>query len=247
MVAEDSEDIKVEQVLLDPILDRRNLLKRQRRNRFLESVWRTGFICALSVSLGWGLSRPEWKVHGPEQVRILGNTQLSDQALFQLMPIAYPTSLIRVQPQKIARRLTDYAHVEQVSVSRQLFPPQVTVVIQERSPVAKARCIDCVLVHPGQTPFPKSDWWLIDKAGVVLPWDSYPELKQSRSLPDLEIEGYLQPHPSEQSKSVTIDPKQQQRIKALLPSLMMSPVAIKHLDLRETENLKLKTALGLVH
>lgn len=198
MVVEDSEDLSVEQPSpkVESILDRRKQLKRQRRNRFLQSIWRTGATFSLTVALGWGLSQPEWKIRSLDQINILGNTQLSTQTLERLLPVTYPSSLIRIQPQAIATQLKTYGHVERVLVSRQLLPPKVNIVIQERSPVAKARCNGCVLLHKGQAPFEKSDLWLIDAAGVVLPLESYPELKRNQSLPQLEIDGYLLPDQS---------------------------------------------------
>ena len=196
------------------------------------------------------MSQPEWKIRGLDQIKILGNTNLSTQTLERLLPVTYPSSLIRVQPQTIVRQLQTYAHVEEVAVSRQLFPPQINVVVQERSPVAKVRCQGCILVHDGQTPFEKSDTWLIDAAGVALPQSSYPNL-EPQSIPQLEIDGYLIPDksskPKKSGKPVVIDPQQQKQLKTMLPLLLGSPVAIQRLDWRDKDNLKLNTPLGLIH
>lgn len=251
IATEDSQNVETGAPLpkADPILNRRQQLVRQRRNRFLKSLWRTGAIFGGTLALGWGLMQPEWKIREPGQVRILGNTQLSRQSLSQIIPITYPSSLMRVEPRQIIQQLKRYAHVDQVTVSRQLLPPQVEIVVQERTPVAKTRCASCILAHNGQTPFLESDWWLIDRAGVAMPLSSYPALEQS--LPELEVKGYLLANHSTESASqkntVMISPKQQKQLQTILPRLLESPVSVTSLDWRDPNNLKIDTHLGHVH
>lgn len=255
MIVEDKGDFVTEQPMpkVESILDRRNQLKRQRRNRFVQSLWRMGATLGMAVALGWGLSQPEWKIRSLSQISILGNTQISTQTLERLLPITYPSSLIRVQPQAIARQLQSLAHIERVTVTRQLFPPHINIVIQERSPVAKLQCSGCLLTYEGKAPFQKSDTWLVDSAGVVLPLESYPELQRSQSLPTLTIEGYLtllNPKDSPNrldGKPITVDPVKQRQLQKMLPLLLASPMTITQLDWRDPNNLKLKTTLGVVH
>ena len=252
MVVEENEDLNVGQPLqkVDSILDRRKLLKRQRRNRFLQKLWRTGAISGIAIFLGWGLHQPEWKIRSLDQVTILGNTQISTQTLETLLPLTYPSSLIRIQPQSITQKLKNFAHIDKVSVSRQLFPPQVTVVIQERPPIAKVQCLKCQLVHNNETTFPANSVWLVDQEGIALPLDSYPEMKRKQSLPLLEIDGYFTRQKKAQAqteKRVTIDPDRQAQAQIILPLLLQSPVSIQRLDLRDKGNLKIKSTLGWVH
>lgn len=254
MVVEENGDLVTDQPApkVESILDRRSQLKRQRRNRFLQSSWRVGFTLGLAVALGWGLSQPEWKIRSLSQIKVLGNTQLSNQTLERLIPVTYPSSLIRIQPQKIATQLKTYSHVDRVTISRQLFPPQVNIVVQEREPVAKANCKGCALTYDGQSLFGKSNLWLIDSAGVVLPQESYPNL-DSTSLPTLEIDGYLHPPAAEiksdtlDGKPVTTSVKQKRQLQGMLPLLVKSPVDIKKVDWRDPKNLKLHTGLGTIH
>ena len=254
MAVEENGDSVAEQPVqkVESILDRRNQLKRQRRNRFLQSSWRIGFTLGLAAALGWGLSQPEWKIRSLNQIKVLGNTKLSTQTLERLIPVTYPSSLIRIQPQKIAGQIKNYSHVERVTISRQLFPPQVTIVVQEREPVAQAKCNGCALTYDGQSLFGKSNRWLIDSQGVVLPQESYQNL-DPKMLPTLEIDGYLHP-PSAESQPEKIDGKpvttsvnQQKKLQKMLPLILKSPVEIKRVDWRDPNNLKFHTALGTVH
>ena len=254
MVVEENGDLETEQPApkVESILDRRNQLKRQRRNRFLQFSWRIGFTLGLAATLGWGLSQPEWKIRSLSQIKVLGNTRLSTETLERLLPVTYPSSLIRIQPSVISRQLKTYAHVDQVTISRQLFPPQVNIVVQERAPVAKAQCNNCALVYDGQSLFGKNNMWLIDSEGVVLPQASYPNV-EPKTLPQLEIDGYLHAPSNPQDldgiegRPVTTSPQQKRRLRQMLPLLLKSPVDIRKVDWRDPNNIKLHTQLGTVH
>ena len=254
MVVEESGEFEKEQSApkVESILDRRNQLKRQRRNRFLQSSWRLGFALGLAVTLAWGLSQPEWKIRSLSQIKVLGNTRLSTETLERLLPVTFPSSLIRIQPSIISNQLKTYAHVDQVTISRQLFPPQVNIVVQERAPVAKAQCNGCALVYDSQSLFGKNDLWLIDAEGVVLPQASYPNI-DPKTLPQLEIDGYLHTPSSPQDldgiegRPVTTSIQQRRRLQQMLPLLLKSPVDIQKVDWRDPKNIKLQTQLGTVH
>ncbi|NJN23659.1 MAG: FtsQ-type POTRA domain-containing protein [Acaryochloridaceae cyanobacterium RL_2_7] len=202
--------------------------------------WSDLWIC---VGVGLGLSQPEWKIRSLSQIKVLGNTQLSTETLERLIPVTYPSSLIRIQPRKIAQQLTTYAHVERVTISRQLFPPRVNIVVQEREPVAIAKCNECTLVYDGQALFGQNNLWLIDAEGVVLPQISYPNI-DPKTLPTLEIDGYLHP-PSDNrnfdeipGRPVTTSSQQKRRLQLMLPLLIKSPVAIQKVDWRDPKNLQ---------
>lgn len=241
--------IEVSEPQVASILDRRKQLKRQRRVRFWQTVWRTGAILGLTVTLGWGLNQPEWKVRSLEQVTILGHSQVSTETLQALLPITYPSSLIQIQPQAIAQQLTTKAHIETVTVSRQLFPPQVSIVVQERLPVAKTTCNQCVLSTLNTQQFKPSNTWLIDATGVPLPLSSYPALSRTQSLPELSLKGFLKrPQTSTQANNIVdIDKSLKKQWQAAFPQLHQSPLKIREVDWQDPNNLKITTELGLIH
>ncbi|MCM1984390.1 cell division protein FtsQ/DivIB [Lyngbya confervoides] len=232
------------------ILDRQKQLKRQRRNRSLQKLWRTGATLSATLALGWGLSQPDWKIQQFNQVMILGNTQLATETIARLLPLQIPASLIRIEPQTIRRTLQAHAHIDQVTVSRQLFPPQVTLVVQERSPVAQTTCRGCKLSGSAVAALPKDDTWLIDERGIVLPLSSYPALQESQKLPQLKVSGFLTPvasPDSANSNTVAVSRQKQQQWRQSFPKLAASPLQIDHLDWRDPKNIKLHTELGTVH
>lgn len=117
---------------------RRQQLRRQRRNRTLKMSWRSLVVLGLAGTSLWAVTQPNWVIRNPAQVKIEGNQFLAAKTVRSLLPINYPESLSKVQPTKIAETLKDKAPIAEVSVERHLFPPGLTVRIRERKPVAQA-------------------------------------------------------------------------------------------------------------
>jgi cell division protein FtsQ len=246
------------------MLDRRRQLKRQRRSQFWKATWRTSALLGFTFGLGWFFNKSEWQIQKASQVEILGNRQLSAQALETFLPLTFPTSLLRVKPAEIKAMLEHNTHVGEVSVYRQLFPPRIVVQLQERPPVALTTCRNCLLVTENTSASVQpitlgpSDLWLIDDRGIPLPYESYPKLGQTHKAPELTVTSYLKPLNSQRAKTVSLkniagqptlvglDPNIQKEWQALFVPLRSSPVKIQDISWQNPSNLSLKTELGLV-
>jgi cell division protein FtsQ len=243
------------------ILDRRKQLKQQRRSQFLQSFWRTFAIASGVISLGWLFSRPEWKIRQASQVQIMGNEQISTQALETFLPLSFPTSLLRIKPNAIRVALEQNTHVDKVWVNRQLFPPHIIIKVQERPPVALTPCPSCVLVaEENLQPITlgPADLWLLDAQGIPLPYGSYPKLQESNKIPKLSITGYFKPLapqkmkqfraklPSNLSNFVAVDPETQTQWKSMYEILRSSPVQVQQLNWENPKNLQMKTEFGII-
>jgi cell division protein FtsQ len=244
-------------------IDRRKQLKRQRRSQFWKATWRTSAIFSLALGLGWLFKSPGWQVQKASQIKIVGNRQLSTQALETFVPLTFPTSLLRVKPIEIKTMLEQNTHIDQVSVRRQLFPPRIVVQIRERPPVAITTCPSCLLVAKNSAAaqpitLGPADLWLLDDQGIPLPLESYPKLGQTTKSPELIVSGYLRPLTPQQAKAVslknipgqptlvTLDPSRQKEWQNLFAPLRSSPVKIQEIDWQNPSNLSLKTELGVV-
>jgi cell division protein FtsQ len=246
------------------ILDRRKQLKHQRRQRFLQASWRTTAILGSAIGLGWTLSNPQWQITKAEQIRILGNQHLATPMLEFLTPVTFPNSLLTVNPDGIRSTLEQHTHLNRVLITRQLFPLQVTIQVQERPPVAIAACNQCVLVvETPQTSKPlllgPSNRWLLDEKGIPMPSESYPNLVQTGKTPELLVEGYFQPFKAEKAatlripdkakkaKLISVNPALQRQWQQIFATLQKSPVKAKTISWDNQSSVKLKTALGLIH
>jgi cell division protein FtsQ len=115
---------------------RRKKLRRARRIKSFQSLWRSLLAGGMATSLVWAITLPNWVIRKPEQIVIEGNHFLSSKTIRSLLPLSYPHSLLQVQPQAIAKSLESQAPIVKATVSRQLMPPGLTIQVVERKPVA---------------------------------------------------------------------------------------------------------------
>ncbi|MBC7970851.1 MAG: FtsQ-type POTRA domain-containing protein [Verrucomicrobia bacterium] len=213
------------------LAQRRQKLRQRRRIRFLQSSWRVLAICGLTAGVVWAATLPTWVIRRPEQVRIEGNHLIPVRTLRSLLPIPYPQSLFRVEPQAIARELQAKAPIAEVIVSRQLFPPGLIVQVKERLPVAIAVTAEGSSPTAGVTVVASG---LLDENGMLMPLERYTSLDQSLKLPSLKVIGNPQSYRPSWSKfyrELTQGP----------------PVKVSEVDWRNPANVILKTDLGMVH
>ncbi len=207
---------------------RRQKLRRQRRVRFFQASWRSLAVFGLTAGTVWAATLPAWVIRKPEQVTIKGNQFISAQTIRMLLPIAYPQSLLKIQPQAVSSALKAKAPIAEATVDRQLFPPSLTVRIQERTPVAIAlpQAGDPKTTDPDQP-------GLLDENGIWMPLESYTSLNQSLKLPTLKVTGKLDQYRENWSP--------------LYQSIRRSSVKVLEINLDDPTNLILKTELGTVH
>jgi cell division protein FtsQ len=220
----------------DELANRRQYLRRQRRWKLLQSLWRSLLVMGITGGLVWGITRPTWVIRNPEQVQIEGNTLLETATIQALLPIDYPQALVTIQPEQIATELENRAPISSAIVHRQLFPPSLTVQIQERHPVAIAHrpTANLETLPPDQRDAMLADQvGLIDEKGFWISVDRYVNLEQVLDLPDLTILGMRDEYQSQWPM--------------LYRAIQVSPVQIEQVDWRDPANLILTTDLGTAH
>ncbi|MGV0026270.1 cell division protein FtsQ/DivIB [Phormidesmis priestleyi] len=211
---------------------RRQKLRRQRRVRFFQASWRSLAVFGLAAGTVWAATLPAWVIRKPEQVTIKGNQFISAQTIRTLLPIAYPQSLLKIQPQAISNALKAKAPIAEATVDRQLFPPSLTVRIQERTPVAVAAGVTKTTQSTGQNQ-DQNQPGLLDENGIWIPLESYTSLNQSLKLPTLKVTGKLDQYRASWSQ--------------LYQAINRSSVKVLEVNLDDPTNLILKTELGSVH
>ncbi|MBD1860592.1 MULTISPECIES: cell division protein FtsQ/DivIB [Trichocoleus] len=218
------------------LAQRRQKLRQERRLKALQTSWRTIAVSGLAGGLAWVITLPGWVIRQPEQVAIAGNRFLSSQAIQSLLPMAYPQSLLQLEPQAIAAQLESKAPIEDATVARQLFPPRLIVQVKERYPVAMISDLpnaEAVKDKETKPAIGLSNVGFLDANGVWIPIESYTSFDQSFQLPTLKIVGY-----QEQKRSQWAE---------LYQSVSQSPVKVTEIDWRDPSNIVLKTELGIFH
>ena len=209
---------------------RRKKLRRERRVKSFQALWRSLFVGGMATSLVWAITLPEWVIRQPEQIVIEGNHFLSAQTIRSLLPLSYPQSILKVQPQALANSLESQAPIAEATVSRQLVPPGLTIQVKERKPVAIAQAATPKNAKNSPLNQPAG---LLDEEGVLMPESSYQSNSANVELPTLKVIGssdQYRPYWSEVYQAVS-----------------HSPVKVFEIDWQDPANLILKTELGNVH
>ena len=244
-------------VTRNELQQRRRQLRTNRRNRLLQTSWRSVIVLGLAAATVWIILQPNWIIRRSEQVKIEGNRFLATQSIRSLLPIQYPQSLLRIQSSQLSDALTTKAPIAEAIVERHIFPPQLVIKVREREPVAQAIYgsggkpvqSDPKIVVKGEkgkaTDKPNSgnsgkaaidssppDAFL-DENGMILPIESYAELNQGMKLPELKILG----NPDVYRGQWT----------SFYPILRRSPVKIQSIDWQNPANIRLKSEMGWIH
>ena len=166
-----------------------------------------------------------------------------------MLPLSYPESLLRVNPEAIEQNLESMAPIAGATVSRQLFPPGLKIEVTERYPVAIAQLTSSEIssgissgISSEATPSARDRGpklatspaiGFLDARGVWMPEEYYSSLDKTLEMPTLKVIG---------------NPKQYRSYwPELYQTISRSPVRVYEIDWREPTNLILKTELGVVH
>lgn len=208
--------------------NRRNQLRRQRRLRVLQVIWQALAVSGLTASGFWAINQPIWLIRQPEQVDVVGNQLISDDRIRGLLPLSYPQSLWKIQPQVLVQSLETQGQIADVSVTRQLFPPRLTIEVTERRPVAIAQPSTMLR---SRTDVEQVGW--LDAQGGWIPLESYTKLERSQQLPTLKVIG---------------NPEQYRPLwPQMYAALSRSPVEIYEINWQDPANLIISTEIGIVH
>ena len=221
---------------------RREELRRQRRARSAALLWQMLAASAIAGGLLWWIAQPAWLIARSEQVKVEGNQWLSDKAVRSLVPLSYPQSLWGIQPQALAQKLESTGPIAKAKVTRNLFPPSLTIEVAERLPVAVAQPT-AVLKSSDKE---KVGW--LDARGGWMPSESYTAVRSHNSSIEPGSAQGTQPQHSLPTLKV-IGPLEQYR--ALWPKFYqgLSGLTVKvfEIDWQNPNNLILKTEIGTVH
>jgi cell division protein FtsQ len=207
---------------------RRQQLRRQRRLRLIQVIWQGLAVSGLTGGLFWLIYQPVWLIRQSDQVEVQGNYLISNDGIKSLLPLSYPQTLWQVQPKALEDTLELESAIAEARVTRQLFPPRLTVEVTERRPVAIAQP-SATLTRQAQA---QQVGWL-DAAGGWMPLESYTELERTRQLPSLKIIGNLEQY--------------RPNWPPVYEALSRSPVVIEEINWQDPANIILTTEIGMIH
>jgi cell division protein FtsQ len=208
------------------LTQRRHQLRRQGRRKSFQEIWRSLFVSGLAGGLLWVTIQPFWAIRSSDQIEIEDNVWLTTSAIRSLVPLSYPQSLLTLSPQALAEQLESNAPIAKATVTRQLVPPELSIQVQERQPVA-------IAVSPGSQYQVPTRIGLLDERGIWMPIDSYNTVNPPLQLPTLKVIG--------------LNKQSRQYWPEVYKAVSHSPVKVLEINWQNPANLIVKTSLGYVH
>lgn len=218
----------IDSVSRSELTQRRKILRTERRMKMFQTIWRTLAVTSMAGGLIWATTRPIWVLRESNQVIVEGNQLLADQVIKSFLPLSYPQSLLRIEPEAIAQTLEAQPTIADATVTRRLFPPEITVQVKERVPVAIA-----VTITKATSTSNSTSIGFLDATGVLIPIQSYLSSERKLRLPKLKVIGSL-----EQYRPYWVQ---------LYQAVSRSPVKVTEINCQDPANIILKTELGMVH
>ena len=193
-------------------------IKIQNRRLARIALWRSSFLIGCALGIGLVANLPIWKINGRSQIKIDGSQLVSKETVYDALKIVYPQLVWTIDGLALTRQVEAIPSIEFATANRQLVPPQITISLQEKIPVA-------VATSEGKIGF-------LNAAGEWIDRQFYANIGAS-SLPKLKVIDY---------KTQFRDRWQEiYQLITLYPELQ-----INELELQQSGNVFLNTKLGRV-
>ena len=196
------------------------LLKKQKKQQLFYALWRSLLISSLATTLFWLASLPYWQIKHKSQVKIIGNHTVTKDTIYSLLALSYPQFIWSIPTKKLSQTLESAPPILTARVNRQIFPPIITISLQEKVPVA-------VALSEGKVGF-------LDAQGSWIPRRFYQNTTDNSSLLALKVTNFkpeYAPYWAELYELINL----------------YSDIDITEVIWQDSENLRLKTELGMIY
>lgn len=147
------------------------------KHRFARiSLWRSCLLICFTMGISISAVIPYWQIKNQSQIKIDGEQLVSKSTIYNRLNFAYPQFVWAVNGIDLAQRIESIPSVKVAQVNRKIIPPQITIALQEKIPVALA-------TSQGQIGFLNSSGeWISEKF--------YGNIDENYSLPKLKVIDY---------------------------------------------------------
>ncbi|MBE9046426.1 FtsQ-type POTRA domain-containing protein [Pleurocapsales cyanobacterium LEGE 10410] len=192
-------------------------LQKHRLDRI--SLWRSCFLIACTMGLGFVAALPYWQIKQQKQIQISGRKLVSQDTVYHALSFTYPQFIWTVNGLKLTQKIESIPSVAAAEISRQILPPVITVSLQEKTPVA-------VAVSQGKVGF-------LDVHGEWIDREFYGDIDADYSLPKIRVINYQAQYQSIWSKIYQL-------------ILLYPELEIDEVEWNQSSNLFVQTKIGRV-
>lgn len=211
--------------------NRRRELKTKRTLRSISVTLRTLAIIGFAGGAFWLVTLPDWVIRNKEQIEVEGNKFLSKQEVRSLIALSYPQPLLNLSTEALKKNLQDKPPFQEVTINREILPPQLKVQVLERQPVAIAWG---AVINKETNKVTVTKLGYLDITGILVPNEFYKNIDEKKlPIPLFKVIGNYQNYRP-----------YWQNIYSLI---IQSEVKITEINWQDPNNLILKTELGTVY
>ena len=123
----------------DPQLKQKlSLLQQQKRRLSQIAIWRCLLVSSLVMSSCAIITSSYWQIKNTSQVVLEEDIIVADSTIHSLLKLHYPQRIWTIPSNQLSHNLKSITPILDAMVTKQMFPPQMKVRLQERVPVATA-------------------------------------------------------------------------------------------------------------
>jgi cell division protein FtsQ len=183
------------------------------------ALWRACLVIGCAISLCLLLTQPYWQIQHYTQIQINDAKLVSKNTIYSALKFDYPQFIWTVNGLNLVQKIESIPSVEAANISKQIFPPQLIISLQEKKPVALATFQEKV--------------GFLSLDGQWIAQEFYKNINTNFALPKLQVINY-QTYYQQQWKSLY-------QLISLHPELKITKV-----QWDESNNLFLHTKIGTV-
>lgn len=149
-------------------------LQKQQTNRI--SLWRTSLMTGLTMTLGFLSTLNYWQIKEQHQIKISGEKLVAENTIYRSLNFNYPQPIWQINGEQLVSNIEAIPAIETAKINRRIIPPEITISLQEKQPVAVAS-------WQGKVGF-------LDAQGTWIPQEFYRHLNPEKRLPKLKVIDY---------------------------------------------------------
>lgn len=152
------------------------VVKLQKRHTDRLSLWRTSLMIGCTMALGFLSTLNYWQIKEQHQIKISGEKLVAANTIYRSLNFNYPQLIWQIDGEQLVQNIESIPAIAAAKINRRIIPPEISISLQEKQPVALAS-------WQGQVGF-------LDAQGVWIPQEFYHHNNPKNTLPKLKVIDY---------------------------------------------------------